>query len=76
MRVYHLYREADLAVRKRRKAEYPSVRRQPLEAAHASHNFEYQHCPVRRRSPFLGCPRLRGRHGACSLTKNPNMALE
>ena len=34
-RVYRLYREANLAVRKRRKAKYPSALRQPLEAAHA-----------------------------------------
>ncbi len=35
-KVYRLYREANLAVRKRRKAKYPSALRQPLQAAHAS----------------------------------------
>lgn len=34
-RIYRLYREANLAVRKRRKAKYPSALRQPLQAAHA-----------------------------------------
>ena len=34
-KVYRLYREANLAVRKRRKAKYPSALRQPLQAAHA-----------------------------------------
>ncbi|MBS0383166.1 MAG: IS3 family transposase [Proteobacteria bacterium] len=32
-RVYRLYREANLAVRKRRKAKYPSALRQPLQVA-------------------------------------------
>lgn len=34
-RVYRLYHEANLAVRKRRKAKYPATLRQPLEAAGA-----------------------------------------
>ncbi len=34
-RVYRLYRQANLAVRKRRKAKYPSALRQSLEAADA-----------------------------------------
>ena len=34
-KIYRLYREANLAVRKRRKAKYPTALRQPLEAAHA-----------------------------------------
>ena len=34
-RVYRLYREANLAVRRRRKAKYPSTLRQPLQAADA-----------------------------------------
>ena len=34
-RVYRLYREANLAVRKRRKAKFPSALRQPLEPAFA-----------------------------------------
>lgn len=32
-RVYRLYRDANLAVRRRRKAKYPSALRQPLQAA-------------------------------------------
>ncbi|MBS0431153.1 MAG: IS3 family transposase [Proteobacteria bacterium] len=34
-RVYRLYREANLAVRKRRRAKFPSTLRQPLQAAGA-----------------------------------------
>ena len=36
-RVYRLYHEANLAVRKRRKAKFPSALRQPLEPAFAPH---------------------------------------